>query len=347
MERNSLWKKLAIPLVLIIGIATLTIFTSRDDAPSSGNDGEQLTQIKFNMSWLPQGSMAGIFVAIDKGYYKDVGLEVEPIRGFGGTRTVNELDQGMFEFAYADPLSVTLNRFNGGHAKMIGGVNMKFPAGACFIKERHNIKTPSDLAGLSFGAGQSSAVQKLLPSWLKRNNVDAQKVKMIQLDPSVVVSSLIEGRVDTAECWQGNSMALFEKNAAIAGLTVGRLPYADFGFDVYGSGFVARDEYIASHPDIVKKFLEASYRGYDDAAASPEDAVKIIRKYHELLEPAVTEQQIRETAGLMAAGGGSKALDRAKIERTISFLTDAGQIKDFDKADSVFTNQFLNSQPDK
>ena len=343
MARKSIWNKLAIPLVIFVGIAALTVFLGREKAPPSGQDGSELTQVKFNMSWLPTGAMAGIFVAIDKGYYRDLGLDVEPVRGFGGTRTVNELDQGMFEFAYADPLSVTLNRYNGGHAKMIGGLNMTFPAGACFIKERHDIKIPADLAGLSFGAGQSSAVQKLLGSWLARNGVDANAVRMIQLDPSVVVSSLIEGRVDTAECWQGNSMALFEKNAAIAGLTIGRLPYADFGFDVYGSGFVARDDYIAGNPDTVAKFLQATYRGYRDAADAPQEAVAIIRKYHALLDPAVTEQQIRETTQLMGAQGGSMELERAKIERTIRFLSDAGQIKDFKAVDSVFTNQFLHS----
>ena len=161
----------------------------------------------------PQGSMAGIFVAIDKGYFADAGLAVEPVRGFGGMRTANELDQGMFEFAYIDPLSVALSRAKGGKVRMIGGINMRLPAGACFVKERYKIAEPADLAGLRFGAGQSSMIQALLPAWLKDNGVDPARVEQIQLDPAIVVSSLVEGRIDAAECWLGNSLALFDKAA--------------------------------------------------------------------------------------------------------------------------------------
>ena len=81
------------------------------------------------MAWLPQGSQAGIIVAIDLGYYEDVGLDVEVVRGFGGIRTVNEIDQGMFEFGYGGPLAVLLNRAHGGRTRMIGSINSRWPAG--------------------------------------------------------------------------------------------------------------------------------------------------------------------------------------------------------------------------
>src|SRR4051794_10757065 len=57
-------------------------------------------KIVFNMSWLPQGSTSGVIVAIDKGYYASQGLDVTAVRGYGGLRTVNEIDQGLFAFGY-------------------------------------------------------------------------------------------------------------------------------------------------------------------------------------------------------------------------------------------------------
>ena len=333
------------PVLVVFAIALLTIvFSIRNSAREQGPD-NTLQSVRFNMGWLPQGSMAGIFVAIDKGYYAQEGLKVAPMRGFGGIRTVNELDQGMFEFAYADPLSVALNRANGGKTKMIGGINMKFPAGACYIKERHRVSGPADLAGLTFGAGQSSSVQTLLPVWLKANGVNPESVRRIQLDPAIVVASLVEGKIDAAECWLGNSMALFEKSAALAGLTVGRLAYADFGLDVYGSGFVTRDDFIVSNSEVVRKFLYASYRGYAEAGEKPADALAIILRHYPLLDKAVTEKQIRETAVLMAAEGGSHRLDRAKVQRIVTYLESAGQLKDFETADSLFTNNFVPIRP--
>ena len=71
------------------------------------------------------------------------------------------------------------NRSKGGAARMIGGINMRLPAGACFVKERHTIAKPADLAGLRFGAGQSSAIQTLMPAWLQGNGVDPASVEQM------------------------------------------------------------------------------------------------------------------------------------------------------------------------
>ena len=75
----------------------------------SGVSGAQ--QVTFNLSWLPQGSLAGVIVAIELGYYAELGLDVNAVRGYGGNRTVNEIDQGQFEFGYGDPVSVALSEY--------------------------------------------------------------------------------------------------------------------------------------------------------------------------------------------------------------------------------------------
>lgn len=339
-------RALALPLLAVAAIAALTLWSAFGGRSEQGSS-PSLTQVRFNMGWLPQGSMSGIFVAMDKGYFADAGLEVEPMRGFGGIRTVNELDQGMFEFAYADPLSVALNRAKGGKTRMIGGINMKFPAGACFVKERHSITKPADLTGLRFGAGQSSAIQTLLPVWLRNNGVDPDRVARIQLDPAIVVSTLIEGKIDAAECWLGNSVALFDKAAKAKGVTIGRIAYADFGLDVYGSGFVSRDNTIEERPEMVRAFMQAAYKGYADAARDPQAALAAIRKHHPLLDAAVTERQIRETATLMAAEGGSLRLRPEKVERIVTYLRASGQLRGSGATETLFTNAYvpLGKQP--
>lgn len=328
-----------IPLLVVAGIAILTLWSAFGG--SKGAQERDLRTVRFNMAWLPQGSMAGIFVAMDKGYFAEAGLKVEPMRGFGGIRTVNELDQGMFEFAYADPLSVALNRAKGGKTKMIGGINMRLPAGACYVKERHTIAKPGDLVGLRFGAGQSSAIQALLPVWLKNNGVDPTRVERIQLDPAIVVSALLEGKIDAAECWLGNSMALFDKAAKAKGVTIGRIDYSAFGLDVYGSGLTTRDALIEDEPEVVRGFVAAAYKGYADAAKAPKEALAIIRKTHPLLDEAVTERQIRETAELMAAEGGSLRLKPEKIARTVTYLQGSGQLDGFRQTETLFNNAFV------
>ncbi len=165
-------------LAVILAIAVVTLFSAlRPEPVARAAGGKALTPVRFNMSWLPQGSMAGVFVALDRGYYADAGLRVEAMRGFGGTRTVNELDRGMFEFGYVDPLSVAMNRASGGHARLVGGINMRFPAGACFVRERHHIASPADLAGKSIAVARGTTADIELTRIVKDNSVNANIVR--------------------------------------------------------------------------------------------------------------------------------------------------------------------------
>jgi NitT/TauT family transport system substrate-binding protein len=296
-------------------------------------------RVTFNMSWLPQGSMSGVIVAIEKGWYAEAGLDVNVVRGFGAIRTANELDQGLFEFGYADPLAVILNRANGGHARFIGAINARLPAGLCFVEQRGKLTKPADLVGKTVGGGQNSPMQALVPPWLKRNGVEPGQLKMLQLDPSVVVTSLIEGKVDAAECWLGNSMPLFRQRAAQAGVTVGWLPYASFGLGIYGNGLITSDKILAEKPETVRAFLAATYRGYRHAASHAEEATAIMLKRFPVLDATITRQQIEETAELLDKG--TAPLDRDRIAQSIELLAQTTTLKNPVAVDDVYTDRFL------
>jgi len=292
--------------------------------------------VQFNMSWLPQGSMAGIVVAADKGFYRDAGIEVTLIRGFGAIRTANELDQGLFEFGYVDPLAVILNRANGGHVRMIAPIIGRLPAGLCYVKERHYIASPSQLTGLTAGGGQNSPMQALVPIWLKRNEIDPATVKVLGLDPAVVVSSLIAGKIDAAECWKGNSLPLFQQQAAAAGLSIGMIAYADFGFDIPGSGLAASDKLIAENPDLVRRFVQASQTGYAYAAVHVDEALQLTLKRYPVLSPEVTRDQIVQTAEL-----SDRKFDPAKMDRAVELMRDSGASSGAVRPADIYTTQFL------
>jgi NitT/TauT family transport system substrate-binding protein len=293
-------------------------------------------RVQFNMSWLPQGSMGGVVVAAEKGFYRESGLDVTLIRGFGAIRTANELDQGLFEFGYVDPLAVILNRANGGHVRMIAPLNGRLPAGLCYVPERKKLSGPADLAGLTVGGGQNSPMQALVPVWLKRNGIDPAKVKVLGLDPAVVVSSLIAGKIDAAECWKGNSLPLFRRQAEAAGISIGMIAYADFGFDILGSGLAASDKLIAENPDLVRRFVKATLQGYAYAGAHRDEALALIIKRYPVLAPDVTSAQIAETAELLGSG-----FDAAKMTRAVDLMRESNPAIGAVQPSDIYTTQFL------
>lgn len=302
-------------------------------------------QVTFNLSWLPQGSLAGVVVAIELGYYAELGLDVDAVRGYGGNRTVNEIDQGRFEFGYGDPISVALNRARGGSARLVGAINTRWPAGICFVQQRHDARRLEDVAGFTLGGGSSSPVHSLVPAWLELNRLPRDHLRLLRMDPAVVDISLIEGRIDLAECWRGSNRAVIEKFARDAGLTIGWLDYADFGLDMYGSGIVTSDAFIEENPDVVEKFVQATYRGYAYTIANPAETTEILLGVYSTLDPVITAQQVAEVASLIVdpAAQNTKLgwLRADRIASTFEFIDQAFNLDGETRAEDLYTVRFI------
>jgi NitT/TauT family transport system substrate-binding protein len=345
--RNLKFSLHALPGICSVLVSSCLLMACSPDADQGAVPEAQpaeLTPVTFNMGWLPQGSMAGVIVAMDQGFYAAEGLQVEPVRGFGGIRTVNEIDQGMFDFGYGDPLAVILNHSKGGKTRMVGAINDRWPAGLCYVTERHQIATPADLAGLTIGGGQSSPMQVIVPAWLELNGVAKDSVQLMQLDPAIVVGSLIEGTIDAGECWLGNSVALFQKRAAEAGLNIAWIAYGDFNFDLYGNGIVTSAKTIAENPERVRAFVSATYKGYEWARENPQAATEIMVKAFPVLDSAITLQQVEEISELITGPGPLGWMDEAKVRNTIEFLSTAYKLEESIDTADIYTVEFLSNE---
>ncbi len=302
-------------------------------------------QVTFNLSWLPQGSLSGVIVAIELGYYAELGLDVDAVRGYGGNRTVNEVDQGRFEFGYGDPVSVALNRARGGTARLVGAINTRWPAGLCYVRERHEAVGLDSIAGFTLGGGSGSPVHNLVPAWLELNNLPRSHLRLLRMDPAVVDVSLIEGRIDLAECWHGSNRAVIQKYARDAGLTIGWLDYSDFGLDMYGSGIVTSDTFIEENPEVVEKFVAGTYRGYSYAIANPEETTALLLEVYSTLDPDITAQQVAEVVALIvdaSAQNDSLGWLRAdRIASTLEFIDEAFNLGGEIRAEDLYTDRFV------
>jgi NitT/TauT family transport system substrate-binding protein len=322
-------------LALIVPITASLSFSS----PASATD-----TVTYNLGWLPQGSQSGIFMSMAKGYYAAENLEVKVVRGYGTIRTTNEVDQGMFDFGYGHPLGVILNRDKGGKTQMVGTINDGNPAGLCWIKGKHKIQQPSDLKGLTAGGAGGAPVHVILPIWLKRNGLAPTDVKLLQMDPGVIEASVVQGRIDLAECWKGSGMAILQTVAKKEGQEIEVLEYGKYNMDIYGAGIVASERTIQQRPDQVKRFVRATYRGYAEALKDPEGATEAILQRYPTLDRDQTRQQVQETSDLLTGPNtkerGLGWQDKQKMERTHEFLMSAYNLKGI-RADETYTNEFL------
>ncbi|MCX7314437.1 MAG: ABC transporter substrate-binding protein [Alphaproteobacteria bacterium] len=301
-------------------------------------------KIVFNLSWLPQGSTSGVVVAIDKGYYSAEGLDVSAVRGYGGLRTVNEIDQGMFEFGYGNPDGVILNRSKGGKTRMIGAINATNPGGVCFVESRINPKSVKELKGMTLGAAAGTPVTTTFPALLSLNGLTSDHVKIVQLQGSVIYPALVNGTIDIYECWLGSGKPILEHQARAAGVKIGFLSYEDMGLQNIGSGVAVTDETVAKRPDVVRKFLKATYRGYEDMIKNPNEGADITKKMFPESDRAVVYDQIIDINKLIKGPGvdehGLGYIDPTRAKNTFDFVSRTMKVENV-KAEDTFTNQFI------
>jgi NitT/TauT family transport system substrate-binding protein len=338
--KKMMHKKLRIKGPLFISIA-LTIFVLFG---GYGTSAIALEKATFNMSWLPQGSTGGVLVGIYKGFYKEAGIDAKAIRGYGGNRTANELDQGMFEFALGNPVGMIFTNSKGGNVRMVGSLYGDLGAALCYIKEVRNPQTIKDLKGLTIGGGNYSPVHNVVPAWLEKNGFSRNHVKLLRMKPAVVNAALVEGKIDLAECWAGSNRALVKKIAKVAGKTAGWLNYSNFNLNIYGSGIATSDKLIAEKPDMVRRFVQATYRGYKYLQDHPEDSADIIVKVYPVLTRDVVLEQVMDINTLVTPKDKKDPMgwmSQQKWEETVSFISNAYNLKKPVKASDMYTNEFL------
>jgi NitT/TauT family transport system substrate-binding protein len=328
----------------VIGLVGFLSFVGLCAAGAPARAQEKVT---WNMGWLPQGSSIGFMMAAEKGYYHSAGLEVRIVRGYGGNRTANEVDQGQFEFGYVDPISLVLNRSNGGKIRLVGAINTQWPAAICWISNRIQPKTLDDLKGRSLGGGSASPVHNVVPAWLEMNGKPRDFIRLLRLDPAVIGPSLVDGRIDLVECWKGSDRAVMQSQAAAAGLSVGWFDYSAFGLSAYGSGIATSESILVNRGDMVRRFLSATYRGFADAISSPVAAAAVLVKMFPTVDARIALQQIKEIGELLTDPSTStKGLGYMQNERmasTVAFVDRAYALGGKVSAADVFTNAYLGA----
>ena len=129
-------------------------------ADSSNSNTSDLKKVTFMLSWAPDTNHIGVYVAKNKGYFKDAGLDVDivAVAQAGAEQAVNN---GVADFALSNLTNVGVYTLKGAHIKQVLQVQQKPSAIWCALASNTAIKSPKDLDGktfATFGSNESDAV---------------------------------------------------------------------------------------------------------------------------------------------------------------------------------------------
>jgi NitT/TauT family transport system substrate-binding protein len=287
-----------------------------------------ITDFGFN------GRHAYYYVALDKGYYKDAGMDVQIVRGQGSTDAVKQVASGTAQFGFADTSAVIFAKANDGIPIKLVSVIYAKPPHAIYVLKDSGISKPKDLEGRKLADTAFSSIPKMFGAYAKAAGIDASKVTWIVTGSDALPGMLALGRVDGIGQYTVGEPLL--KKAATPKDIVA-LAYSDAGLDYYGSGIVTMESTLQSNPDLVKRFIAATLRGLKDAIASPQQAGEIMHKYHREVDEGVARDETIKVGQLATVPGAAiGSIDPARLQRTVDIVAGAYTLKSTIKPDDIY-----------
>lgn len=247
---------------------------AQDDDPAATGDAEapqELTDVTLTLNFLAGGPNSGFMVAKDKGYYTDAGLNVKIQEGQGSGSTASIVAGGNSEFGFADTPSAITVASQGGDLVVIGPILQTNGFSVMSLKER-NIESIQDLAGKSVALQPGTAQASLFDAVLAANGVDKADVNIVNIDPSALVGSLLQGSVDAITAGADSQGVQLRDQGA----DINEILYRDADVPTVGLAMITARSYAEENPDLTRAFVEASLRGWDDARNDQEAAAEIV-----------------------------------------------------------------------
>ncbi|WP_157792877.1 ABC transporter substrate-binding protein [Bordetella genomosp. 8] len=307
---------------------------------ATGSD--KLTKATVRLAFNYNGHRSPYLLAVDKGFYRDVGLDVEVLEGKGVTSSMQLVAGKQDTFTIVDPPSLMLGAAQGMPVRQVTQLYQTSPNALISWKDQ-GIARPADLAGKAVATLQGDTTTTMLYALLAKNKVPRGAVQIMASDGGTRNQAFLGKRTQAITGFLNDS---YPGMAALTENGVACFAYSDFGVDTMGDGIAAHADTVASSPEVVRGFVQASIRAYQYAMDHPEEAIASLLKRSPSLKADVELTKLKATAPLLRAKGDAKQAigysDKARWEETQALMAEFGGLSKTVSDVSVFyTNQFL------
>ena len=304
------------------------------------------TKIQFTLDWKFEGPSAPFFNAIDKGYFKDAGLNVEISPGKGSLDAIPKVATGSFPLGFADINSLIkfLDQNPGAPVTAIMMIYDK-PPFAVIGRKSLGIKSPADLPGSVLGAPPPDGAWAQFPSFAKANDLDMNKIKVEPVGFPTREPMLAEGKVASVTGYSFSSFLNLVR-LGVQEDDITTILMADHGLKLYGNAIIVNTDFASSNAKVVKSFLGAVGKGWKDAISNPSSAIDALVKRNPAADKNLEERRfnLALTGNVMTdyvIKNGMGNIDKARFEAAIAQLSETYKYKTKPNAKLYFTDAFL------
>jgi NitT/TauT family transport system substrate-binding protein len=301
---------------------------------------QSLTPVKvlLDWAWLPYHTT--FLVAQEKGYYKEAGLDVQLEQGRGSATTALMLSQGGFDIAHLNVTNAAQMISKGGALKVVGIYQHKTGAAFIGIKGKVKLDGPQSLKGIKIGSTPGGSDGLSLKVFTAANKMKLTDLNVVSLDANAKTAALFGGTIDAVS---GDSPA-FNAYVRATNQQPETMQLSDFGVPLIGFGFAANNAYLAKNPEVVRKFLAATRKGFVEAARDYKAACELMQAKVHLA--GTIERCVDYNQGILAlstpptdASWGQQSNE--EWTRLLGTLKDANELFGDKPIATYYTNDFV------
>ncbi|MCR4696390.1 MAG: ABC transporter substrate-binding protein [Lachnospiraceae bacterium] len=312
--------------------------TACDQASAKKN--EELTDITFVLDWTPNTNHTGVYVALNQGYYKDLGLNVSIVQPpeDGATMMVAS-GKAQFGVDFQDYLAPVFTSEEKVPVEAVATIIQHNTSAIISLKE-DGIESPKDLEGKNYATWSLPVEQAMMQNIMEADGGDYSKLNLI---PEYVENEAAALQQDIDAIWVYYAWAGIACKQA--GLDTNLIFFKDITpeFDFYSPVIIVNSDWAKENPETAKAFLKATAMGYEYAIENPDKAADILcEEVPELDKDLVKESQEWLSPQYKAEVNEWGYIDQKRWDAFYNWLY-VNKLSDEIPAGYGFTNEYLPS----
>ena len=245
-------------------------------APVKASGDSKLKKVTFALDWTPNTNHTGLYVARERGYYKDAGIDLEIVQGpEDGADALVASGDAQFGVSFQDTMASYVSGKDQLPVTAVASIIQHNTSGIISMKDK-GITSPAKMCGHTYATWEMPIEQGVIQRCVENDGGDFSQVKMVPSTVTDEVTALKEDQVDSIWiywAWAGEKCKL-------AKLDTNYFAFADIEpvFDFYTPVIIANNDFIKSDEATVKAFVDATRKGYKDCIEDPDAAAEILLK---------------------------------------------------------------------
>lgn len=271
-------KRILATFIAAILVGSLVGCGSKANDSETAKDGmdKDLTKVTFVLDWTPNTNHTGIYVARDKGYFEEAGLEVEIVQPpEDGAEVLVASGKAQFGISFQDSMVPALTGDDALPIEAVAAV-LQHNTSGIVSRKGEGMDRPKGLEGKKYATWNLDLEKAVMKNVVEADGGDFSKVEMIPSTITDEVSALESKSVDAIWIFYGWAGIATE----VAGLDTDYFAFKDINsaFDFYTPVIIGNSEWMKENADTTKAFLSAAKKGYEFAIENPKDAADILCK---------------------------------------------------------------------